>query len=68
MNAAKLMQMFLHAAHHQIASSAEGKAILEAGLGAQLHELMVSTCGNFTQPLLAEIDELVQSALGVETK
>ena len=47
-----VMQMIINAAHQQIVSSAEGKAILEAGLGAQLTELVHSIAANAAQPIM----------------
>lgn len=64
MDAKQIMQMFLTAAHHQIVSSSEGKAILEAGLGAQLHELLHSIAANAAQPIAVEIEEMVELARG----
>lgn len=60
----EVMQMIIRAAHTQIVSSAEGKAILEAGLGAQLYELIHSTAANVAQPICwaHEPDEEVEAA------
>jgi hypothetical protein len=49
--APQVMQMILAAARAQIAASAEGQAIIAAGLGKQLDELIHSTAANAANPI-----------------
>lgn len=49
--AQQVMQMILNAARSQIMASAEGQAIVAAGLGKQLDELIHSTAANAANPI-----------------
>lgn len=49
--AQQVMEMIVSAARRQVATSAEGKAISDAGLAKALDEILVSAAANVAQPI-----------------
>lgn len=56
-DAHRVNAMIIAAARRQAVTTAEGQAIISAGLGAQLDALIVAIAGNASMPIAAEFED-----------
>lgn len=57
MNAAQINENMLASMRRQVETTAQGKALVAAGLGATLDDLIVAMCGNLANVLAGAVED-----------